>query len=103
MNARPRRIEYEYWHGGEAIFHTNYHCPQYGQPILAYCPNCSNPNGTKIKVSGPGNAEGKEVDVSVEFVNYPLNIPLHDWLTGHDSIDISGKASLTNHAAAFLE
>ena len=103
MNARPRRIEYEYWNGGETIYHTNYHCPLYGQPMLTDCEICPHSHKTRIRLSGPGNAEGKEVDVSMRFINYPLDIPLHDWLTGRDSIDISGEASLTNHATAFLE
>ena len=115
MNARPRRIDYAYWNGGKTDYHTNYHCPRYGQPLAngEYCDYCTaqvvpTANGrtkatkrTKIDtVLIPGT---KEVSYTMTFQNYPLDVPLHDWLTGEEYIDISGEASLTNHSSAFLE
>ena len=93
-------VEYSAWCPKE-IIHTDYHCPEYGQPLLGGCSICNSkpPSDTNVSVWGLGQT----MRFKFEFVNYPLNIPLHDWLTGRDSINISGEAELTNHSSAYLE
>ena len=39
----------------------------------------------------------------LEFDNFPLDIPLHELITGRESITISSESELTNHSSAFLE
>ena len=95
-----RNVEYANWVGEDRI-HTNYHCPHYGERLLGGCAICS--HGKKHYVAASVQGFGETTRFDFEFVHYPLNIPLHDWLTGRDSIDISGDAELTNHSSAFLE
>ena len=95
-----REVEYANWLG-ENRFHTNYRCPQYGRRLRGACSIC----GTCRKHYVDAAVQGfdQTMDFSFKFVNYPLEIPLHDWLTGRDSITISSEAELTNHSSAFLE
>ena len=93
-------VEYANWNGEER-FHMNYKCPYYGELLLSDCPICSRSKQSHVKTRL--QPYEKEVVFQFEFLNYPLNIPLHDWLTGRDSIDISGEAELTNHSSAYLE
>ncbi len=95
-----RNVEYANW-VGEDRFHTNYHCPHYGEPMVGGCSVCSRGKGHYVRASAQGFDQ--TMRFKFEFVHYPLNIPLHDWLTGRDSIDISSEAELTNHSSAFLE
>lgn len=115
MNAEPHRIEYAYWNCGDTDYHTNYYCPQYGQPLYGgescqYCTGSIVQTGKnrtkatkKTKINTVLVPDVSEVTFSMTFHNYPLDIPLHDWLTGEEYIDITGEASLTNHSSAFLE
>ena len=93
-------VEYANW-VGEDRFHTNYHCPHYGELMLGGCSICH--QGKKPYVSASANGFDQTMHFQFEFRHYPLNIPLHDWITGRDSIDISSEAELTNHSSAFLE
>ena len=93
------KMEYANWIG-EDRFHTNYHCPDYGKPIIGGCSICSCNTNHYVSASARGF---DTMRFHFEFVNYPLNIPLHDWLTGRDSINITGDAELTNHSSAFLD
>ena len=101
-----RNVEYANWVGEDRI-HTNYHCPHYGERLLGGCSICS--HGKKPYANPLPRVVGEKARFRFEFVNYPLNIPLHDWLTGRDSIDIQsdsmddGWVELTNHSSAFLE
>lgn len=95
-----RHVEYANW-GNEDRIHTNYHCPHYGEPLIGICSVCSHSKNRGVRASAQGFDQ--TMNFRFEFVHYPLNIPLHDWLTGQDSIDISSEAELTNHSSAFLE
>lgn len=94
------QMEYANWIGRDK-FHTDYQCPDYGKPMVGGCAVCS--RNSNHYVSADVQGAGETMRFTFEFVNYPLNIPLHDWLTGTDSIDISGEAELTNHSSAFLD
>lgn len=95
-----RHVEYENWIG-EDRYHMNYRCPHYGEPLVGGCSLCSRNRDHYVRASA--NGFDQAMRFRFEFVNYPLHIPLHDWLTGHDSVDITGEAELTNHSSAFLE
>lgn len=95
-----RNVEYANWVGKER-YHMNYRCPHYGELLIGGCSVCGSGHGHYVRASVQGF--GETTRFRFEFVHYPLNIPLHDWLTGRDSIDISGEAELTNHSSAFLE
>jgi len=99
-----RNVEYAYWRGGQR-FHLSYHCPDYGRPMHYACPYCTysqndirSPYVMMEENGGPSSGSSFRFD----FRNYPLEIPLHDWLTGTDSITISSKAELQRRPA-FLE
>ena len=95
-----RNVEYANW-VGEERFHTNYHCIHYGERLSGSCPICG--KSKKHYVDASVQNFGETARFRFEFVHYPLEIPLHDWLTGRDSIDISSEVELTNHSSAFLE
>ena len=95
-----RHVEYANWVGVDR-YHMNYKCPRYGEPLVGGCSLCS--RGRNHYVRASANGFDQTMRFRFEFVNYPLDIPLHDWLTGRDSIDISGESELTNHSSAFLE
>lgn len=95
-----RNVEYANWVGEDRI-HTNYHCPHYGERLLGSCSICG--KSKRHYVDASVQSFGKTTRFDFEFVHYPLNIPLHDWLTGRDSISISSETELTNHSSAFLE
>ncbi len=101
MRDGNRQVEYAYWNGEGDSFHTNYHCMYYGEPLIIECPLCTQTKKTHLL--SELNAYGKHASFSLKYINYPLNIPLHEWLTGHDSITISAESELTNHSSAFLE
>ena len=69
--------------------------------LIGGCSLCS--HGKKHYVNASAQGFDQTMRFNFEFVNYPLEIPLHDWLTGRDSITISSESELTNHASAFLE
>ena len=101
-----RYVEYANW-VGEDLYHTNYHCIHYGERLNGSCSICG--KCKKHYVDALPQAVGEKARFRFEFVHYPLNIPLHDWLTGRDTVDIrsdsedDGWVELTNHSAAFLE
>ena len=69
--------------------------------MLGGCSLCSDSKNTHIRISS--QTFGENVKFNFEFANYPLIIPLHEWLTGKESITISSEVELTNHSAAYLE
>jgi hypothetical protein len=95
-----RYVEYANW-VGEDRYHMNYKCPHYGELLLGGCSICDRGRNHYVRTSV--QAFGETARFKFEFVHYPLSIPLHDWLTGRDSINISSEAELTNHSSAFLE
>lgn len=96
-------VEYANWIGKDR-FHMDYKCPQYGKPLLGGCSICCNSQKHKKHyVSTSVQGFDQSMRFKFEFIHYPLNIPLYDWLTGRDSIKISGESELTNHSSAFLE
>ena len=95
-----RNVEYANWVGEDRI-HTNYHCPHYGERLFGGCAICGKCKKHYVDASVQGFGETARFDF--KFVHYPLEIPLHDWLTGRESIDISSEVELTNHSSAFLE
>lgn len=95
-----RHVEYADW-VGEDRFHTDYRCPDYGKRLIGGCSICS--RGRKHYVDATVNGFDQTMRFKFEFMNYPLEIPLHNWLTGHESITISGESELTNHSSAYLE
>ena len=95
-----RKLEYANWVGEDAI-HTDYRCSHYGEPLVGGCSICSRGKGHYVDASV--NGFDQTMHFKFEFVNYPLDLPLHDWLTGQESVNISAEAELTNHSSAFLE
>ena len=97
-------VTYSYWKKFKR-FHTNYHCPHYGEEMDSDCDicDCSNIGGgcPSVKMQETG-IPSVGSSFKFEFVNYPLNIPLHDWITGRNSITISSEAELQRYPA-FLE
>lgn len=93
-------VEYSNWEG-KRVFHTDYHCPNYGQPLTAVCSICNQRSSSHIEMSVW--ELGKTMKFRFDFVDYPLTIPLHEWLTGRETIDISAESELTNHSSVFLE
>lgn len=93
-------VEYNTWIGKNRI-HTNYSCPEYGQPLSGDCSICQLYSSSHTNISVW--ELGKTMKFKFEFVDYPLDIPLHDLFTDSETIDISGEAELTNHSAAYLE
>lgn len=91
-------VEYSTWKGKIRI-HTDYRCPDYGQPLSGFCSICNSSSLTDISVW----ELGKTMKFRFEFLDYPLDIPLHDLFTENESIDISGESELTNHSSAYLE
>ena len=95
-----RNVEYANWVGEDRI-HTDYHCPHYGERMIGSCGYCGDCKKHFVRASARGFDQ--TMSFQFEFVNYPLKIPLHDWLTGRDSITISSESELTNHSSSFLE
>ena len=95
-----RLVEYADWVGKDR-YHMSYQCPHYGQPLIGGCSICG--SGGQHHVRAGAQGFDQSMRFRFEFVNYPLSIPLHDWLTGRESITISGESELTNHSSAFLE
>jgi len=102
FKSGDRYVEYADWLGEDRV-HTNYHCPHYGESLIGGCDLCG--RGKRHYVSHPEipDTQIEDVEFELEFVNYPLTIPLHEWLTGRESIDISGKSALPNHSFKFME
>ena len=95
-----RNVEYANWVGVDR-YHMNYKCPRYGEPLVGGCSLCSRSRDHYVRASA--NGFDQTMRFRFEFVNYPLNIQLHDWLTVRDSIHITSESELTNQSSAFLE
>lgn len=94
-----RWMEYSYWYG-EELRHTDYHCPDYGKPLNGNCPVCGR-SGAYLDMTI--NTFNERTHFDLEMNNYPLEIPLADYLTGDDKARIEKETELTNHSSAFLE
>jgi hypothetical protein len=97
-------VSYANWSGKER-YHLDYRCPDYGEPLSGGCGFCS--HSSHVEPSPTRNT--REVGFRFEFIKYPLTIPLHNWFTGTDSVNIrsdaedDGYVRLTNYSAAFLD
>lgn len=97
-----RWINYEYWSGALST-HTNYKCPLYGSTMNTglVCSVCA--PETRPTFSVGQTIKNNETTVSATFHNYPLTMPLYDLFTKERTAKIDKTATLTNHAAIFLE
>lgn len=92
-------MEYSNWYGDQ-LRHTNYHCPDYGKPLQGNCGICG-PTGAHLETSI--NSFNERTHFDLEFRNYPLQIPLADYLTGMDRVQIEKETEIHNHSSSFLE
>ena len=120
-----QNVQYAYWSGKE-LYHTNYLCPYYGEPMTGTCSNCCHSTRVDITMRPGDNTVSDEVFFEFKFRKYPLNIPLYDWFTDQDSdndsenshplnipthdghtkqttVNISGQSRLTDYSSAFLQ
>lgn len=97
-----RWINYEYWSGGVST-HTNYKCPLYGSTMSTglVCSTCV--KGCPPSFSISQTIRNNETTVDAAFHNYPLTMPLYDLFTRTSTAQIEKSATLTNHAAIFLD
>lgn len=96
-------MDYAYWIGAERV-HTNYQCPQYGRRMTSSCEICGRQFDRDHYVRGGVTRVSDDFVVfTFDFRNYPLNVPLHGWITGRDSIDISGETKLRDYSSSFRE
>jgi hypothetical protein len=91
-------VNYSYW-AGDVQFHTNYRCPDYGLPMRGRCSVC--------RLSDKPRAELNRDPVTnrciFSFINYPLTIPFYKFITGHESVTITGEARVANYSGRILE
>ncbi len=98
-----RWLNYEFWDGSSSM-HTNYKCPYYGQTRgSSSCPNCpASRQGTNLEIHE--RSAGREAEAELRFRNYPLNMPLADFLFGSDSFDLNSLSAKTaDYASDYLE
>lgn len=96
-------MQYAYWIGAERI-HTNYECPHYGERLLSRCKICGGQFDRDHYVrGGVTRAANDSIVFTLDFRNYPLNVPFNEWLTGRKTIDISGEVTLKDYSASFRE
>ena len=91
-------VNYSYW-DGDVQFHTDYRCPDYGLPMRGGCSICRLSNKPRAELSV--NPVTKSCVFS--FVNYPLTIPFYKFITGHESVTITGEARVANYSERILE
>ena len=92
-------VDYSYW-SGDVQFHTDYRCPDYGLPMRGGCSVCQLSKKPRAEAY-IGGFDMKHCEFS--FVNYPLTIPFYKFITGHESVTITGEADITNHSERILE
>ena len=99
-----RWLEYEYWAGGQ-VRHNNYKCPDYGQEIDrgTYCPICKEHGSSASYLTVMQSPSGDTTKFKLNFMNYPLNMPLYREFTDAGRVNIRKTVELTNHAAVYLE
>jgi len=94
-------VNYSYW-AEDVQFHFDYRCPYYGLPMRGSCSICqfSNTNKPRAELSVNG-FDMKHTEF--RFINYPLTIPFYKFITGHESVTITGEARIANYSERFLE
>lgn len=96
-------MQYAYWIGAEHV-HTNYECPHYGERLTSGCKICGGQYDRDHYVRGGVTRAANDFIVfTLDFRNYPLNVPFNKWLTGRETIDISGQVMLKDYSATFRE
>ena len=96
-----RDVDYSYW-SGEVGYHTDYRCPEYGQPMHGGCGICRLPSKPYVDTT-VNDGYNEKIYFDFKFRNYPLTIPFYKFITGQESVTISSEAELTNHSSRFLE
>ena len=92
-------VNYSYW-AEDVQFHTDYRCPDYGLPMRGGCSICRLSKKPRAELS----VDGFDMKhTKFQFINYPLTIPFYKFITGHESITITGEADITNHSERILE
>lgn len=99
-----RWLEYEYWGGGQ-VRHNSYKCPYYGQEIDrgTYCSVCKAQGSDASHLTLTQSPAGETTKFKLNFINYPLNMPLYREFMGTGGVNIRKTVELTNHAAVYLE
>lgn len=95
-----QRARYEHWEGAVAR-HWNYRCPHYGDVMSGGCAKCG--GGTGARTEMDFSHRGDSIVGTFEFRNYPLRIPLHDYMNVEDELDVEAETSMTNYSDTFLE
>ena len=98
-------LEYDHWRSNSSAFHTDYHCPYYGQPKFSgetadcVCSDKADKAEARVQVS-----RGEEsVKTVFQFRNYPFIMPLREAFFKENSTNISSEAAMTNHASSILQ
>ena len=92
-------VNYSYW-DGDVQFHTDYRCPDYGLPMRGGCSICHLSKKPRAELS-VGGFDVKHTEF--QFINYPLTIPFYKFITGHESVTITGEARVANYSERILE
>ena len=92
-------VNYSYW-DGDVQFHTDYRCPDYGLPMRGGCSICRLSKKPRAELS-VGGFDIKHTEF--QFINYPLTIPFYKFITGHESVTITGEANVANYSERILE
>lgn len=95
-----QRARYEYWDGSPAR-HWNYKCPHYGDVMSGGCSKCG--SGTGTQTTFDVSHQSDKVVGTFEFRDYPLRIPMRDYLNVDQAATIEAETELTNYADAYLE
>ena len=96
-----KNVNYSYW-SGEVGHHTDYRCPEYGQPMRGGCSICRLSSKPYVDTT-VNDSFNDTISFEFKFKNYPMTIPFYKFITGYDSITISSEAELTNHSSRFLK
>lgn len=92
-------VNYSYW-DGDVQFHTDYRCPDYGLPMRGGCSVCRLSKKPRAELY----VDGFDVKLcKFSFINYPLTIPFYKFITGHESVTITGEARVANYSERILE
>ena len=92
-------VDYTYW-SGDVQYHTDYRCPDYGLPMRGGCSICRLSKKPRAELS-VGGFDVKHTEF--QFINYPLTIPFYKFITGHESVTITGEANVANYSERILE
>jgi len=97
-------LSYTNWNGKRAQFHTDYSCPDYGQPVVGKCAICypQNSKVPTVTAGDPYQGYSQMTHFSFRFNNYPLAVPFYRLLTGQESVNIQSEAEVANYSYKFL-